>query len=150
MLGHITVGGEVVNRLWHDLAANAAAAGWDELEPSSEHVRLHLLHLILSHHGEMQFGSPVVPKTPEAVALHHLDNLDAKLDMMAGALERAAVVAPGLRERVAPLPGLTAEPLGIYFPAADRGVDDAGELGAPDLLEDFGRASFFPETTRHS
>ncbi len=150
MLGHITVGGEVVNRLWHDLAADTAAAGWEDLEPSSEHVRLHLLHLILSHHGEMQFGSPVVPKTPEAVALHHLDNLDAKLDMMAGALERAAVVAPGLRERVAPLPGLTAEPLGIFRPADDSGADDAGGLGAPDLLEDFGRAAFFPEPTRHS
>ena len=150
MLGHITVGAEVVNRLWHELAADPGAIGWDELEPSSEHVRLHLLHLILAHHGEMQFGSPVVPKTPEAVALHYLDNLDAKLDMMAGALERAAVVVPGLRERVMPLPGLTAEPLGIFAPAEPAGADDAGELDAPGLLEDFGRAAFFAEPTRSS
>ncbi len=37
-----------------------------------------LLHLILSHHGRLEFGSPVRPAIPEALALHHLDNLDAK------------------------------------------------------------------------
>ncbi len=35
-------------------------------------------HLILSHHGRREYGSPVLPATPEALALHHLDNLDAK------------------------------------------------------------------------
>jgi 3'-5' exoribonuclease len=35
--------------------------------------------MIVSHHGEVTFGSPVVPMTPEAIALHHLDNLDAKI-----------------------------------------------------------------------
>ncbi len=35
-------------------------------------------HLILSHHGKHEYGSPVLPKVPEALALHHLDNLDAK------------------------------------------------------------------------
>ena len=34
---------------------------------------------ILSHHGSREFGSPVLPATPEAIALHHLDNLDAKV-----------------------------------------------------------------------
>ena len=36
-------------------------------------------HLILSHHGTYEFGSPRLPMTPEAIALHHLDNLDAKV-----------------------------------------------------------------------
>ena len=36
------------------------------------------MHLIGAHHGEYAFGSPVLPKTPEAVALHYIDNLDAK------------------------------------------------------------------------
>ena len=36
-------------------------------------------HLILSHHGRREYGSPVLPATPEALALHHLDNLDAKV-----------------------------------------------------------------------
>lgn len=38
-----------------------------------------LFHLILSHHGEYEWGSPVKPGIPEAIALHHLDNLDAKV-----------------------------------------------------------------------
>ena len=38
-----------------------------------------LRHMIVSHHGTLEFGSPKVPMTLEAIALHHLDNLDAKL-----------------------------------------------------------------------
>jgi 3'-5' exoribonuclease len=38
-----------------------------------------LTHLILSHHGSRDFGSPVLPMTAEAMALHYLDNLDAKM-----------------------------------------------------------------------
>lgn len=38
-----------------------------------------LQHVILSHHGTKEFGSPVLPVTPEAIAVHHLDNLDGKL-----------------------------------------------------------------------
>jgi 3'-5' exoribonuclease len=46
-----------------------------------EDIQLQVLHLILSHHGEVKngWGSPVNPKTPEAVALHYADNLDAKV-----------------------------------------------------------------------
>jgi len=40
---------------------------------------LRLKHLIVSHHGSYEFGSPKLPMTPEAIALHYLDNLDAKL-----------------------------------------------------------------------
>lgn len=43
-----------------------------------EDLRLHLLHCILSHHGEYENGSPVLPKTVEAMILHYLDNLDAQ------------------------------------------------------------------------
>ena len=35
--------------------------------------------MILSHHGSYEFGSPRLPMTPEAIALHHLDNFDAKV-----------------------------------------------------------------------
>lgn len=48
-------------------------------EPFPDELLLRLEHMILSHHGSLEFGSPKVPMTPEAVALHHLDNLDAKL-----------------------------------------------------------------------
>ena len=42
-------------------------------------MALRLKHLILSHHGEYEFGSPKLPMTLEAIALAFLDNLDAKL-----------------------------------------------------------------------
>jgi 3'-5' exoribonuclease len=40
---------------------------------------MQIQHLVLSHHGEHEFGSPKLPMTMESIALHHLDNLDAKL-----------------------------------------------------------------------
>ena len=46
-----------------------------------------LSHLILSHHGEYEFGSPKLPMTAEAIALHHLDNLDAKVEASTRAIE---------------------------------------------------------------
>ena len=44
-----------------------------------EPLVLHLQHLILSHHGQYEYGSPRLPQTAEALALHYADNLDAKL-----------------------------------------------------------------------
>ncbi|CDG65056.1 MAG: 3-5 exoribonuclease [Methanobacterium sp.] len=46
-----------------------------------EELQTQLLHLILSHHGAVRngWGSPVDPQTPEAIALHHADDLDAKV-----------------------------------------------------------------------
>ena len=37
--------------------------------------------MIVSHHGTHEFGSPRLPMTPEAVALHYIDNIDAKLHL---------------------------------------------------------------------
>ncbi len=48
-------------------------------EPFPEELRLRLEHMIVSHHGSYEFGSPKLPMTPEALALHYLDSLDAKL-----------------------------------------------------------------------
>jgi 3'-5' exoribonuclease len=45
-------------------------------------------HLVLSHHGQLEFGSPKVPVFPEALLLHHLDNLDSKMESMRATLER--------------------------------------------------------------
>ncbi len=47
--------------------------------PFPPELLLRLKHMILSHHGTLEFGSPKLPMTPEAIALHHLDNLDAKI-----------------------------------------------------------------------
>jgi 3'-5' exoribonuclease len=48
-------------------------------EPIPEETVLRLKHMIVSHHGSYEYGSPKLPMTLEAVALHQLDNLDAKL-----------------------------------------------------------------------
>ena len=69
LLGHITLGVIMVEE------RSAALPGFPEAK------RRLLQHLILSHHGTHEFGSPVLPATPEALALHHLDNLDAKTDI---------------------------------------------------------------------
>jgi len=116
MLGHITIGIELVNALWRKLLAAENAAGWTALWPASEDVRLHLLHLLAAHHGELQFGSPVVPKTPEAWALHYVDNLDAKMEMMAAAYATSRQLGPRIQERVWPLPGNLVAPLEKFSP----------------------------------
>jgi 3'-5' exoribonuclease len=48
-------------------------------EPFPPELLLRLKHMIVSHHGAYEFGSPKLPMTLEAVALHYLDNLDAKI-----------------------------------------------------------------------
>jgi len=45
-------------------------------------LRTLLEHLILSHHGELEFGSPKVPLFQEALLLHYLDDLDSKMECM--------------------------------------------------------------------
>ena len=104
LVGHISIGLELVNSLWRKLAAENAGA-WKNLAPPSEDVRLHLLHLIGAHHGEMQFGSPIFPKTPEAMALHYIDNLDARLEMFAAGYLTAKPLADRIFDRVRPLHG---------------------------------------------
>jgi 3'-5' exoribonuclease len=51
-----------------------------------DELRLQLEHIILSHHGEKEFGSPVLPATPEAMLIHQIDNLDAKLAIVQEAI----------------------------------------------------------------
>lgn len=48
-------------------------------EPVPDELVLRLKHMIVSHHGQYEYGAPRLPMTLEAVALHHLDNLDAKI-----------------------------------------------------------------------
>ena len=127
MLGHIPLGLELVNKLWRELPLD----GWRELEPASEDVRLHLLHLIASHHGQYEFGSPTLPRTPEAHALHYIDNLDAKLEMIKDAYATANETSPGIFERQFPLPAPLVTPLPPFASL------DAGEVAeTPDEPRD--------------
>ncbi len=72
LLGHLILGYELVSNKMKE-------SGFMGKFP--EELRMKLLHMILSHHGELEFGSPVVPLLIEAQILHFLDNLDAKAEM---------------------------------------------------------------------
>lgn len=73
LIGHLVIGIEMINE---KTPAVEAALG----EAFPEETLLRLKHMIVSHHGSYEFGSPKLPMTPEAIALHHLDNLDAKVN----------------------------------------------------------------------
>lgn len=60
-----------------------------EIDTDSEDVLL-LRHVILAHHGELEFGSPVRPQVKEAEIIHYLDQLDAKINMMEEELSKTA------------------------------------------------------------
>ncbi len=74
LLGHIFLGLEMIEPFL------SRASGLDS------GLVLHLKHIITSHHGELEFGSPKRPKTGESFVLHFADNLDAKLNTLEQAL----------------------------------------------------------------
>ena len=110
LLGHISIGIELVNSLWRRLPLEE----WKSASPASEDVRLHLLHLIASHHGSLEFGSPVEPKTPEAMALHYVDNLDARMEMFSAAYARLPEIAPGIYDRARTLNAFPVQSLPLF------------------------------------
>ncbi len=134
MMGHIPLGIELVNKLWRDLLDSDVADGWLALDPPSEHVRLHLLHLIASHHGELAFGSPTLPRSPEAFALHYIDNLDAKYEMVRVAYQNASELAPGIYDRQFPLPANLVTPLPSCGGVDPKGEEKSRAGKAPDQL----------------
>jgi 3'-5' exoribonuclease len=70
LVGHVVLG--------RDLLRERSAA----IPDFPDDLRLLLEHLVLSHQGKKEFSSPVEPMTPEAVALHFIDDLDAKLNQL--------------------------------------------------------------------
>jgi 3'-5' exoribonuclease len=62
----------------------AVAHQWIDrhVEANNKDRLILLRHLILSHHGQKKWGSPVEPKTPEAIILHTIDMMDAQLDTL--------------------------------------------------------------------
>ncbi|MEW6439375.1 MAG: HD domain-containing protein [bacterium] len=67
LLGHIVIGLEILEKKIREVPDFPAP------------LAMHLKHIVASHHGELEFGSPKQPQTLEALCLHALDNLDAKL-----------------------------------------------------------------------
>lgn len=66
LIGHISIGVMMIEEATQKLTNFPAEKKWL------------LQHLLLSHHGKLEYGSPILPAIPEAFALNHLDNLDAK------------------------------------------------------------------------
>jgi 3'-5' exoribonuclease len=80
LVGHITLAA-----IWVEQKATEIEKETSESFPAR--IKNLLEHLILSHHGEHEFGSPKLPAMPEAFLLHYLDNLDAKIYMTTHAVE---------------------------------------------------------------
>lgn len=68
LIGHIVMGVEMIDK---KIAA---------IDDFPHQLALELRHIILSHHGEFEFGSPKRPKTVEALVVHYIDDLDAKFN----------------------------------------------------------------------
>lgn len=86
LLGHITIGVGMIERKMDALP---------DFPPS---LRLLVSHLVLSHHGRYEFGSPKLPMIPEAVLLHYLDDMDAKMQTMHNEFARNAAAGRGAHE----------------------------------------------------
>jgi len=68
LIGHIVMGLEMVDKKI------------DEIEGFPQDLALELRHILLSHHGVLEYGSPKRPKTVEAVIVNYMDDLDAKIN----------------------------------------------------------------------
>lgn len=76
LLGHITIGLEMISRIIPAIKIDPVKA-------------LKLKHILLSHHGELEYGSPKKPAFPEALLVHMADELDARLNSMQMAKDNA-------------------------------------------------------------
>jgi 3'-5' exoribonuclease len=80
LLGHIMIGVRMVDQKIGSIPDFPAP------------LRDLLLHMILSHHGQLDYGSPKVPVFPEALLLHLLDNMDSKMECMRALIEKDQMV----------------------------------------------------------
>jgi 3'-5' exoribonuclease len=86
LLGHITIG---VRMIEQKMAA---------IEGFPPALRMLVTHLVLSHHGRYEFGSPKLPMIPEALLLHYLDDMDAKMQTMHSEFARNVAAGRGADE----------------------------------------------------
>lgn len=75
LLGHITIGYDFVQQRIN------------EIEDFPENLRIKLLHMLLSHQGKLEQGSPVLPQTIEAIILHYINELDSKTNALSRIIE---------------------------------------------------------------
>ena len=79
LLGHIIQGTQMITQKADDLKADGTPVNPEILDA--------LLHIIVSHHGQYDFGSPKLPATPEAFMVNYIDNLDAKMNQTENLIE---------------------------------------------------------------
>jgi 3'-5' exoribonuclease len=82
LVGHIAIGASMVDSAIRTMQRETGVG-------FPEPLRLQILHLVLSHHGKLEYGSPTLPKTREALILHYADYADAYLSSFAGAVAEA-------------------------------------------------------------
>jgi 3'-5' exoribonuclease len=86
LLGHIQMGAALAERTM------------DSLPGFPPRLKVLVLHMILSHHGKLEFGSPKLPMIPEALVLSFIDDLDAKMQAMANEFDKCAREGKGADE----------------------------------------------------
>jgi 3'-5' exoribonuclease len=86
LLGHIQIGAALAERTMDSLA---------NFPPK---LKVLVLHMILSHHGKLEFGSPKLPMIPEALVLNFLDDLDAKMQAVQGEFDKTIREGKGADE----------------------------------------------------
>jgi len=86
LLGHIQIGAALAERTM------------DSLPAFPPKLKTLVLHMILSHHGKLEFGSPKLPMIPEALMLNFIDDLDAKMQAVQGEFDKCAREGKGPNE----------------------------------------------------
>jgi len=86
LLGHIQIGAALAERTM------------DSLPDFPPKLKTLVLHMILSHHGKLEYGSPKLPMIPEALMLNFIDDLDAKMQAVQGEFEKCAREGKGPNE----------------------------------------------------
>jgi len=84
LLDHIFISGSMVSNVWDSAVRPHVPKG---REDRAARRKAMLLHIILSHHGKMEWGSPVLPRTPEALLVHYCDILSSSLHSSFKAVE---------------------------------------------------------------
>ena len=86
LLGHIQIGAALAERTM------------DSLPDFPPKLKILVLHMILSHHGKLEFGSPKLPMIPEALMLNFIDDLDANMQAVQGEFDKCAREGKGPNE----------------------------------------------------
>jgi 3'-5' exoribonuclease len=87
LLDHIFVSASMVSNLWDGVVRAIVPAEGQEAAARRKGL---LLHVILSHHGKLEWGAPVLPRTPEALLVHFCDVISSNLRVCFDALDNTA------------------------------------------------------------